>query len=302
MYTPASGPRTGPAWSDGRTDPRIREYEIGRALLEVSALIEDTLAMRRDRESEESLVIPVEPDETTLTATAEELIGQAGRSVDVSFAEHTTRFRGIGELLRPLVAARGDAVRVRLLFARSAPGWDRLRERVDHPAASGGFDVRIARVPLADSLVVDGRSALLIADSAIGPQSSVTRGAEVVGALSALFTAVWNGAAPVPGRIDRGERARSEFAERILGCLHAGMADELAARELSVSMRTYRRYVAEIMTALGANSRFQAGLRAAELGLLPVLGARGGVPDASREAGTAEGRADAADGSNGTFL
>ncbi|WP_404955541.1 LuxR family transcriptional regulator [Streptomyces sp. 147326] len=258
--------------------------------------------MHRDRESEASSVVPVKPDETTVIATAAELIGRARQSVDVSFAEHTTRSRDIDELLRALVAARGDAVRVRLLFARSAPGRDRLWERLDHPAASGGFDVRIARVPLVDSLIVDGRSALLIADSPIGPQASVTRGAGVVGALRALFTAVWNGAAPAPGQIDWGDRARSEFAGRILGCLHAGMADELAARELSVSMRTYRRYVAEIMTALGANSRFQAGLHAAELGLLPVVGAHGAVPDASRGAGTADGRADGPGGRNGSFL
>ena len=37
---------------------------------------------------------------------------------------------------------------------------------------------------------------------------------------------------------------------------------------MQVSLRTYRRYVAEIMRELGANSRFQAGVRAVELGLL----------------------------------
>jgi DNA-binding NarL/FixJ family response regulator len=35
-----------------------------------------------------------------------------------------------------------------------------------------------------------------------------------------------------------------------------------------VSLRTYRRHVAEIMRELDANSRFQAGARAVELGLL----------------------------------
>ncbi len=44
----------------------------------------------------------------------------------------------------------------------------------------------------------------------------------------------------------------------------------MAARELSVSVRTYRRYVAEMMSLLGADSRFQAGVRAAELGLPPL--------------------------------
>ena len=33
-------------------------------------------------------------------------------------------------------------------------------------------------------------------------------------------------------------------------------------------VRTYRRRVAELMTALGAESRFQAGVRARELGLI----------------------------------
>jgi hypothetical protein len=33
-------------------------------------------------------------------------------------------------------------------------------------------------------------------------------------------------------------------------------------------VRTYRRRVAELMSALGAESRFQAGVRARELGLV----------------------------------
>jgi DNA-binding NarL/FixJ family response regulator len=42
----------------------------------------------------------------------------------------------------------------------------------------------------------------------------------------------------------------------------------VAARELNVSLRTYRRHVAEILRELGASSRFQAGARAVELGLM----------------------------------
>jgi DNA-binding NarL/FixJ family response regulator len=61
---------------------------------------------------------------------------------------------------------------------------------------------------------------------------------------------------------------RSDLARRILEQLRAGRTDDVAAREIDVSLRTYRRHVAEIMRALGANSRFQAGARAVELGLL----------------------------------
>ena len=42
---------------------------------------------------------------------------------------------------------------------------------------------------------------------------------------------------------------------------------EAAARRLGTSLRTYRRRVAELMAALEAGSRFQAGVRAGELGL-----------------------------------
>lgn len=260
--------------------------------------------MHRDRESEDSHVTPVELDEARLIATAEELLGQARQSVDVCFAELVTCswVRAVDELLQALVAARGDAIRVRVLLARSVPRWGRFGDHLYRPGASEGFGVRMARVPLADALVVDGRSALLIADSPIGPQASVTCGSGVSGALSALFTAVWDGAAPVPGLIDWGDRVRSELVSRILGCLHAGMSDELGARELSVSMRTYQRHVAEITTALGTNSRFQAGFRAAELGLLPVAGAEGAVPHAYGAAEPVDGRMAGPAGSNGSFL
>ena len=42
---------------------------------------------------------------------------------------------------------------------------------------------------------------------------------------------------------------------------------QAAARRLGTSLRTYRRRVAELMAALEAGSRFQAGVRAGELGL-----------------------------------
>jgi DNA-binding NarL/FixJ family response regulator len=49
--------------------------------------------------------------------------------------------------------------------------------------------------------------------------------------------------------------------------LGEGLTDEAASRRLGVSLRTYRRRVADLLLALEADSRFQAGLRAGELGL-----------------------------------
>jgi DNA-binding NarL/FixJ family response regulator len=56
-------------------------------------------------------------------------------------------------------------------------------------------------------------------------------------------------------------------ARAILRALGAGLTDEVAARQLGTSLRTYRRRVAELMAELEADSRFQAGLRVGELGL-----------------------------------
>lgn len=54
----------------------------------------------------------------------------------------------------------------------------------------------------------------------------------------------------------------------VLWPLSVGLKDVAAARELGMSVRTYRRHVAEIMQRLNAISRFRAGVRAMELGLI----------------------------------
>ncbi|WP_207954687.1 LuxR C-terminal-related transcriptional regulator [Saccharopolyspora elongata] len=92
----------------------------------------------------------------------------------------------------------------------------------------------------------------------------------VIRAVGDLFVDVWRNARPVAKPVDFGSRAHTEFAQQVLKMLYAGHTDEVAAQELAVSVRTYRRYVAEIVELLGANSRFQAGVRAAEVGLLPA--------------------------------
>src|SRR5690606_39837840 len=54
----------------------------------------------------------------------------------------------------------------------------------------------------------------------------------------------------------------------LLTLLSAGNTDESAAAQLGVSVRTVRRMVADIMDRLGARSRFQAGVKAADRGWL----------------------------------
>lgn len=62
--------------------------------------------------------------------------------------------------------------------------------------------------------------------------------------------------------------AGDELRRAIVRMLAGGAKDELIARRLSVSLRTCRRHIAEIMEELQASSRFQAGVTAVRTGLL----------------------------------
>lgn len=54
----------------------------------------------------------------------------------------------------------------------------------------------------------------------------------------------------------------------LLAALARGGRDEIVARRLGISTRTFRRRLTELMRQLGATSRFQAGAHAAHAGLL----------------------------------
>ncbi|OIJ87887.1 hypothetical protein BIV24_23915 [Streptomyces colonosanans] len=67
--------------------------------------------------------------------------------------------------------------------------------------------------------------------------------------------------------VDRDRHRLAVESWTVLRALGSGATDETAARELGMSLRTCRRRVAEPLDVLGASSRFQAGVRAGELGL-----------------------------------
>ncbi len=88
----------------------------------------------------------------------------------------------------------------------------------------------------------------------------------IVESLNLLFEELWaRGAVPDVGR---GYKFVVDVRRMLLQQLAAGAQDEQIARRLGLSLRTVRRRVAELMTALGAESRFQAGVEAARRGWL----------------------------------
>ncbi|MFD4603546.1 LuxR family transcriptional regulator [Streptomyces sp. NPDC058464] len=117
-------------------------------------------------------------------------------------------------------------------------------------------------------LVVDGRRAMLpLTSSAAGGYCAVVVWhSAVTEALQKLFELAWQQATPL-GRPEVGGEL-SEDEQTLTRLLAAGMKDEAVARHLGVSLRTLRRRVSDLQERLGATSRFQLGLRAAQRGWL----------------------------------
>ncbi|MDT3400558.1 hypothetical protein RKE29_28780, partial [Streptomyces sp. B1866] len=158
-------------------------------------------------------------------------------------------------------------VEVRLLCAPRALSSGRVRVLA---RALPRCELRVAgRDAPHEAVIVDGRIAYVTLGPGAGRRASAVEDPATVRALDLMFTGAWAGAV-APSRYPRlGGRVCVEDARRILESLRTGRTDEAGAREMQVSLRTYRRYVAEIMRELGAHSRFQAGVRAVEAGLLP---------------------------------
>ncbi len=160
---------------------------------------------------------------------------------------------------------------VRKLYGPAALA-DEESERHLVDLAKAGARVRICSAPLPhETIIVDGRVAILAGPAAPGAvrEYTVVRSPGVVRGVVSLFRATWETSAELADYRRGRPPALSEQSRRILALLGGGLKDEAAARRLGMSLRTYRRRVAEILVLLDADSRFQAGLRAHEFGLLP---------------------------------
>ncbi|MFE7617310.1 helix-turn-helix domain-containing protein [Streptomyces sp. NPDC057496] len=115
----------------------------------------------------------------------------------------------------------------------------------------------------------------MILDNAVAVVVDETEGARVVRSpaelerLCAVAERFWDRGATVrqTGRqpVAATRRPRSEVVLRLLA---EGLTDDAIARRLGCSVRTVRNDVASAMTALDARSRFQAGARAMQVGLI----------------------------------
>ncbi|MER6011747.1 helix-turn-helix transcriptional regulator [Streptomyces bluensis] len=136
--------------------------------------------------------------------------------------------------------------------------------------ASRGGQVRT--VPsLPNRMIIWDRKAAIVAadsdDTAAG--ATVLRAQGLVTSLCALFETFWQAAEPLdanPPSANSDELTPQQ--SEVLRLLALGHTDETVAKRLGVSSRTARRISTTLMHHLGARSRFQAGVHAAQRGLV----------------------------------
>ncbi|MBP2587167.1 DNA-binding CsgD family transcriptional regulator [Streptomyces sp. PvR006] len=170
----------------------------------------------------------------------------------------------------PILAAALDAVRssdlkylrrglrMRTIVHHSALGSPGVEDFVTE-LADQGAQVRCTTGPLERMVIFDRRTALVATDPA-----DITRGALVVrhpGLVSQLLTLFESHWSRSSGLMDSWPNS-TEF--HVLRTMARVDKDEAGARELGMSLRTYRAHVATLMRRLGAPNRFRAALAARE--------------------------------------
>ncbi|MFD8200512.1 DNA-binding response regulator [Streptomyces sp. NPDC059701] len=134
---------------------------------------------------------------------------------------------------------------------------------------SKGALVRISGSQLPHETILIDRRVMILAgrETPTGREYTVTTSPILVDGVHSLFRAIWDSAFDLDTYLRSDIPHLDADGRLILNALGSGLTDESAAQRLGVSLRTYRRRVAELMAKLEANSRFQAGLRAGESGL-----------------------------------
>ncbi|WBQ08418.1 helix-turn-helix transcriptional regulator [Kribbella sp. CA-293567] len=157
-------------------------------------------------------------------------------------------------------------IRYRAIYPDNARTAPTLCRHLGAMSLAGVAVRTVAMVPM-NALVIDNSIAVLPADTTNG-SVAVLRLSSVVTTAIELFERVWPDAVPLA---DRDAPIGTDLSLRekdLLRLLALGATDEVAAAQLGISVRTVRRMVSHIMNRLGARSRFQAGVKAADRGWL----------------------------------
>ncbi|MER5888003.1 LuxR family transcriptional regulator [Streptomyces sp. NPDC001941] len=241
-----------------------RNREIAQVHTELSPYAEAFEEHRRLLRREQSILRHRNP------ATAARLLTEAIRvtSSPVLVMQPLGAEEAAPESVLPAeLLAAGD--RLRLLLPHTARTRTALRPRLQG-AQDAGADIRTAGYLLDSLILVDGYAALVPDPTAPAGTTATTVVYEpsLLALLRKVFDNSWQSATDFDGDSSGYGEALDEMRAAILELLATGLKDEVVARRIGMSARTFRRHMASLMEELHAISRFQAGVAAAQAGLV----------------------------------
>ncbi|MEU6583404.1 hypothetical protein [Nocardia sp. NPDC046763] len=185
--------------------------------------------------------------------------------VAVSNPTHSSDHLRLGQVVVDDLLAAGK--QVRLLYS---PDYLELRDRrplLRH--SSQGAQIRVTDNDFHNVLIIDRTAAVLWSGAgADHPYAYLVREPALLRALYQFALLSWQSGHGLAGHLDTAGVEITPTARAVLNTLNLGLIDEAAARRLGMSLRSYRRHIADLMIRLEVRSRFQIGARAAQLGLL----------------------------------
>jgi DNA-binding CsgD family transcriptional regulator len=132
---------------------------------------------------------------------------------------------------------------------------------------AGGGKVRLCTSLPTRLLVVDRLVAVVPNEPCDGTRGCVVVShTGILAALLSLFDLYWHASRPLSAVVAQDDCSAMERA--VLRLLLQGAKDDAVARQLSVSVRTIRRCIADLMTRMDATSRFELGVGAVRRGWL----------------------------------
>jgi DNA-binding CsgD family transcriptional regulator len=244
---------------------------VGRAHAALAQVVTEFQPVHFRQLAEGRIEVAVQPsqiaailDEASRTCTTELLSMHPGRPLPaVRLAAGDARNR---ELLQ-----RGVAMRTIQLATSAAVPHVRshLRQLV-----GDGCEVRVATTLPMKLIIIDHNVAVVPSfdadtppDEETAPPAMVLRSPAMVAVLRQFFEHFWATSSDLIMEEGGGTVSGTRHRE-VVRLLASGLTDEAIARKLGLSDRTVRRIVAELMQQVGAESRFQAGVKMVRLGWL----------------------------------
>lgn len=204
--------------------------------------------------------------EERLVDSLREMLGQVRHEAVMAIARPVrpeTEYRSEDMVFRQLHEA---GKQVRLLLSSAYVG-SRGRQSVLRQFSLGSR-IRVTDSDFCNVLIVDReRAALWSAGPGAEPRGYLVAEPTLLGVVHQLAVRTWHSARQLRDHLELRDGGLDAVALAVVEQLFAGAKDETAARALGVSLRTYRRYVAQLMDRFDVTTRFQLGARVRDLGL-----------------------------------